>query len=148
MTAQRAAVVDHVTVAPPRRGRAAALPRDCVRIQGFGGETGSVFFVRYYADDVLVGIQWFQEGRRCIRALQSLVSHHFRLLGGRGPDDPALLFARKINNWDSRLEVLRWIVDTDELSVTMLPAKMRKLSRLMAEWPPSRTWAWELRFAS
>ena len=144
VTAHGAAAVDHVTVVPPRGGRAAALPRDCVRIQDVGGETGSEFFVRYYVDDgILVEIQWFPDGRRCIRAIQSLASDHFRLLGVRGPDDPALLSARKITSWDSRLEVLGWIVDTDELSVTMPPTKMQKLCRLMAEWPPSRTWAWE-----
>ena len=144
MSTQGAAAVAHVKVMPPRGGRAAALPRDCVRIQGWGGGTGSVFFVRYYADDgILVEVQLFQDGQRCIRALQSLAFDHFRLLGERGLDDPAPLSAQKITSWDSRLEVLGWIVDPDEMSVTMPPAKMQKLRRLMAEWPPSRKWAWE-----
>ena len=30
------------------------------------------FFVRYYVDDgILVEVQWFPGGRRCIRALQT-----------------------------------------------------------------------------
>lgn len=139
VSTQGAAAVAHVKVVPPRGGRAAALPSDCARVQGWSGRTGSVFFVRYYVDDgILVEVQWFQDGRRCIRALQSLASDHFRLLGERGLDDPALLSARKTTSWDSRMEVMGWIVDTDELSVTMPPAKMQTLRRLMAEWPPSR----------
>ena len=51
-------IVVHVKVVPPRGGRAAALPRDCVRAQRWGGGTGSVFFARYYVDDgILVKVQ-------------------------------------------------------------------------------------------
>ena len=68
---QGAAAVAHVKVVPP----SAALPRDCVRVQGWGDGTGNVFFVQYYVDDgILVEVQWFQDNRRCIRALQSLAS--------------------------------------------------------------------------
>ena len=88
------------------------MPRDyCARIQGVGGEPGSIFFVRHYVDDgILVEVQWFRDGRRCMRALRSLASDHFQLLGERGPDVLPLFSARKITNWKSRLEVLGWII--------------------------------------
>ena len=54
VTANEDGAVDHVTVVPPRGGRGAALLRDCVSIQGFGGETGGVFFVRYTMDDCIL----------------------------------------------------------------------------------------------
>ena len=85
-----------------------------------GGNTGGYFFVRYYVDDgILVEVQWWPDGRRCLRAVQSLTSDHFRLLGEREVSDPPLLSASKITDWDTRLEVLGWIIDTEALTVTL-----------------------------
>ena len=66
-----------------------------------------------------------------MRAVQSLASDHFRLLGVRGASDPPLLSASNITNWDTRLEVLGWLVDTEALTVTAPPHKRLKL-RLIA----------------
>ena len=76
-----------------------------------------------------------------MRAVQSLASHHFRLLGVRGASGPPLLSASKITNWDMRLEVLGWLVDTEAPTVTSPPHKRLKLRLLLAEWPPTRTYA-------
>ena len=60
---------------------------------------GVVFFVRYYVyDGILVEVQWWPDGRRCMRAVQSSASDHFRLLGVRGASDPPLFSASKITN--------------------------------------------------
>ena len=68
--------------------------------------------MRYYVDDgILVELQWWPDGRRCLRAVQSLASDHFRLLGERGVSDPPLLSTSKITDWDTRLELLGWIID-------------------------------------
>ena len=107
-----------------------------------GGFAGSAFFVRYYVDDgVLVEARFFQDGRRCRRAVQSLASDHFRLLGIRGPNDPPLLSKekKKNTNFTTRLEVLGWILDTQQLTVTMPPQKQQKLGRVLREWPAPRT---------
>ena len=70
--------------------------------------------MRYYVDDgILVEVQWWPDGRCCMRAVQSLASDHFRLLGVRGASDPPLLSASKIANWDMRLEVMGWLVGTE-----------------------------------
>ena len=116
-----------------------SLPRDCQPVPGVGGNTGSYFFARYYVDDgILVEVQWWPDGRRCMRAVQSLASDHFRLLGERGASDPPLLSAGKIMNWDTCLEVLGWIVNTESLTVTVPTPKRLKLRVLLSEWPPSR----------
>ena len=95
--------------------------------------------MRYYVDDgILVELQWWPDGRRCLRAVQSLASDHFRLLGERGVSDPPLLSTSKITDWDTRLEVLGWIIDTEALTVTLPSRKRLKLRSLLAEWPPSR----------
>ena len=62
------------------------------------------------------------------------------IVGRTGPRRFGVAIRTKITSWDSRLDVLGWIVDTDELSVTMPPANMQKLRRLMAEWPSSCKW--------
>lgn len=68
---------------------------------------------------ILVKIPLFPDGRKWIRALQSLASDDFHLLREQGPDDPALLSTWKKPSWDSRLEVLDWAVNANELSVTI-----------------------------
>ena len=125
---QGAAAVEHVCLAPLRGGSVTSLPRDCRTVSGSGGYAGSRFFVRDYVDDgILVEVQWWPDGRRCMRAVQSLASDHLRLLGVRGASDPPLLSASKITNWDTRLEVLGWLVDTEALTVTAPPHKRLKL---------------------
>ena len=52
--------------------------------------------------------------------------------------DPPLLSTSKITDWDTRLEVLGWIIDTEALTVTLPSRKRLKLRSLLAEWPPSR----------
>ena len=104
---QGAAAVEHVCLAPSWDKPVVSLPRDCKPVPGVGGNTGSYFFVRYYVNDgILVEVQLWPDGRRCMRAVQSLVSDHFRLLDDRGASVPPLLSAGKIMNWDTRLEVL------------------------------------------
>ena len=61
-----------------------------------GGNTENNLFVSYYADDgILIELQWWPDGRRCLRAVQSLASDRCRLLGERGVSDPPLLSAKK-----------------------------------------------------
>ena len=64
-------------------------------------------------------------------------SDHFRLLGDRGASDPPLLSAGKITNWDTRSEVLCWIIDTQSLTLTLPFPKRLKLRVILSEWPPS-----------
>ena len=131
--------VDHVHIVSPT-APAARLPRDCATIVKDSGLAGSAFFVRYYVDDgVLVEAKFFQDGRRCRRAVQSLASDHFRLLGTRGPNDPPLLSKEKNTDFNTRLEVLGWILDTQQLTVTMPAQKQQKLARVLGNWPATRT---------
>ena len=75
---QGAAAVEHVRLAPPRGSSVASLPHDCQTVSGGGGYAGSRFFVRYYVDNgILVEVQWWPDGRRCMRSVQSLMSDHF-----------------------------------------------------------------------
>ena len=139
---QGAAAVEHVRLASPREGSVTSLPGDCRTVSGSGGYAGSRFFVLYYVDDsILVEVQWWPDGRLCMRAVQSLASDHFRLLGVRGAPDPPLVSDSKFTNWDSRLEVLGWLVYTEALTVTATPHKRLKLRLLLAEWPSTRTYA-------
>ena len=64
--------------------------------------------------------------------MQSLASDHFRLLDEHGVSDPPLLSTSKITNWDTRLEVLDRIIDTEALTVTLPSRKRLKLRSLLA----------------
>ena len=98
--------------------------------------------MRYYADySILVEVQWWPDGRRCMGAVQSLASGHFRLLCVRGASDSPLLPVSKITNWNTRLEVLGWLVDREALTVTAPPHKRLILRLLVAECHSTRTYA-------
>lgn len=135
-----ASAVQHVRVVPPSAGsRVVPARSDCHTISSTGGFAGSPFFVRYYVDDgILTEGRFFSDGRRCLRAVRSLASGHFRLLGSRGPDHPPLLSSSKITNFKTCLEVLVWVLDTQRLTISMTPRKQQKLRLLLDQWPPSR----------
>ena len=62
----------------PRGGGIRSLPRDCRSASGSGGYAGSRFFVRSYVDyGILVEVQWWPDGHRCMRLVQLLASNHF-----------------------------------------------------------------------
>ena len=106
---------------------------------GTGGNTGSWRFGQYYVDDcILVELQWWPDGRRCQRVVQSLASNHFRLLGEGGVYDLPLISDLQITNWDTRLEVLGWIIDTETLTMTLPPHERGKLFERLAAWSASR----------
>ena len=65
------------------------------------------------------------------------MSDHFRSLGSRGPNDPPLL-DEKYSNFETRLEVFGWVLDTGKLTVSMNLRKLETLQRLLGEWPVSR----------
>ena len=140
VTDEGVAAVQHVKVIPSAAaGPAVPVPPDCLPIVGEGGYAGSRFFVRYYVDDgVLIEVRFFEDGRRCLKAIQSIASDHFRLLGVRGPSDPPLLAKSKLTDFSTRLEVLGWVLDTHELTLTLPERKHDKLRRVLDEWPPSR----------
>ena len=99
---QGAAAVEHVRLAPAWGGSVRPLPRDCRPVSGSGGYAGSFVLVRCYEDDgILVEVQWWPDGCRCVRAVQSLASGDLRLLGVRGASGPLPLSASKITNWDT-----------------------------------------------
>lgn len=135
-----AAAVQHVqVVSPPDEITAVPLPVDCQTIVGDGAFAGCPFFVRYYVDDgVLIEGRFFADGRRCLRAVRSLATDHFRLLGERGPADPPLLSRGKITDFATRLDVLGWTLDTQQLTITMTDTKQQKLGRILAAWPATR----------
>ena len=128
-----------IHMAPLRTGRVAQLPPDCKTVQGLGGGVGDPFFMCIYVDDsILVEVQYSPDGRRCLCASRSLISDHYRLLGERGVDDPPLLDAKKMSDWDTRLEVLGWVIDTESLTISLSEAKITKLQNLVLQWPRDR----------
>ena len=48
------------------------------------------------------------------------------------------LTVKNLTSWDTRLEVLGWIIDTEALTVTLPPHKREQLCALLAAWPASR----------
>lgn len=131
VTQEGSEAVKHVRIVPsPVDAPAADLPSGCQKVQGTGGFAGSPFFVRYYVDDgILVEVRFFADGRRCLHAVRSLASDHYRLLGNRGTNNPPLLSPAKITNFETRLEVLGWTLDTHELSIPMTPRKGAKTQK-------------------
>ena len=69
--------------------------------------------------------------------MQSTVSDHLRLLRRRGPNDPPLLSTKYITNFETRLEVLGWILETKKLTVSMTLCKLEMVQFLLGEWSVS-----------
>ena len=63
----------------------------------------------------------------------------FSLVGRRWRVQPSFVVRQQITNWDTRLKVLGWLVDTEALTVTAPAHKRLKLRLLLAEWPVTRT---------
>lgn len=59
-------------------------------------------------------------------------------MGERGPSDPLLLPAQNISSWAEISEALGSIVDTNSMTITLIPMKSAKLRAMLAERPPSR----------
>ena len=55
-----------------------------------------------------------------------------------GPSRPSALVATKNYEFATRLEVLGWILDTHELTVTLTLRKQQKSKGLLEAWPMSR----------
>ena len=81
----------HVVVRPPRELRAAALPPGYVALPGRGGWRGRFFLRAFLCGRWSVEMQRYPSGDRCLCALASIASNHFRLFGDRAPTDPPLL---------------------------------------------------------
>lgn len=87
--------------------RTVGLPSGRDQLPGADGGPGDVFFARYnVGNGILVEVQWFKDGRRCIRATQPLVLEYFRLLDDRGPRATSLLSSSKTSEWNVTIEVL------------------------------------------
>ena len=101
-----------------------------------GGDIDYNCFVRYYFDDrLMVEVQWYPSGIRCLTASASLASDHFRLFGERTSRDPPLLSAREASSWDTLLEVLGWEIDTAAMTISLPSAKFAKIREFLREWP-------------
>ena len=75
--------------APSHDQETMPIPSDFERVPGNGCDAGDPFFVRFYVDDgILVDARFFQDRRRLRRAIESVASDPFRLLGPRGPRPP------------------------------------------------------------
>ena len=130
----------HVEVTqPPATDRPNPLPRCCRVPPNPGGGIAAIFFVRYYVvDGLMVKVQRYPSGIRCLMASASLASDHLRLFGERSARDPPLLSARKVPSWDTRLGVLGWERDTIAMTISLPSSKLVKLCHLLREWPADR----------
>lgn len=126
----------HVKVIPSAAASPAVpVPLDCLPIAGEGGFAGSRFFVRYYVDDgVLSEVRFFEDGRRCLRAIQSIASGDLRLLGTRGSGDPPLLAHCKLTDFSTRRGVLGWLLDTHDLTITMTDRRHDTYLEFVGRW--------------
>ena len=97
--------------------------------------------MRYNVDDgIFVDLRYWPDGRRCLRAVRSLVSHHVWLLGERGVSDPPLLSAQKsltgTRNWRC------WVgpMTRRRLQLRCRPVKIRP--RKACRYPNWRSFGW------
>lgn len=74
----------HVSVGAAIGRETTPIPSNCERVRGAGGNCDDFFFVRFYVDGgILVEVRFFRDGRRLRRAVESLASDRFRVLGPR-----------------------------------------------------------------
>ena len=96
-------------------------------------------YVRTFVDDALfVELESFMRGRRCIRASQSFSSDSFRLFGSRSGGEPPLFAREKITSWDTRMEMLGWMIDTVAMTISVTQERVVQLRALLAQWPAER----------
>ena len=134
MTAQGRAATAHVVVRPAGVAeRPSPLSHACRVPPGAGGGMEDPSFVRFNVNDAIsVEVQRLTVGVRCLLASASLASDHFRLFSNRRETDPPLLAARKVTSWDTKLELLRWEIDTVVMTITLPPAKLAQLRHYCA----------------
>ncbi|CAB1102718.1 unnamed protein product [Ectocarpus sp. CCAP 1310/34] len=140
ITSEGRDATSHVCVEPRRenevRGR---LPPEYVFPRDSGGMIRNNFWVRTYVDDALfVELESFLEGRRCLRATRSFASDSFRLFGTRNSGEPPLFAREKTTSWDTRMEMLGWVIDTVALTISVSQEKVAKMRAMLAEWPVER----------
>lgn len=124
---------------PTRRGRARRVPGNCILVRGCGGGIADLFFVTLYVDDsIFVKVHFFRDDHRFLRASQSLISGHFRLLGERAGSAPPFFDERSLSEMGHTPRILGWVVDTEDLTTSHSDLKLEKLQRSMRDWPLER----------
>lgn len=127
----------HVCAEPPRenkvRGR---LPLDYVFPRGSWGLIGDNVWVRTYEDDALfVELESFLQGRRRLRSALSFASDSFRLVSNRNAGEPRTFATKKTTSWDTRMEMLGWVIDTVAMKISASQEKAANLRAMLMEWP-------------
>ena len=130
----------HVQIVPPRENEARGrLPPDCVSPPGIAGMLRHKCWVRTYVDDALfVELESFLKGRQCFRATRSFAYYSFRLFGCRNTGEPPLFAREKTTSWDTRMEMLGWMIDTESMTISVTQENVAQLRALSAEWPTDR----------
>ena len=140
VTAEGIEATRHVRVEPAREADVhAKLPPSCLIPPGQGGGFRGKYYVRTFVDDALfVELESLMRGRRCIRASQSFASDSFRLFGSRSGGEPPLFAREKITSWDTRMEMLGWMIDTVAMTISVTQERVVQLRALLAQWPAER----------
>ena len=89
-------------------------------------------------DALFVELESHLRGLRCLRASQSFASDSFRLFGSRSGGEPPLFAREKITSWDTRMEMLGWMIDTVAMTISVTQEKVEQLQALLAQWPVER----------
>ena len=136
VTAEGKEATSHANIEPPRAADIpATLPPNCLFPPGQGGGYYDPLYVRTFVDDAL-----FAElrGGRCLRASQSFASDSFRQFGSRSGGEPPLFARAKITSWDTRMEMLGWVIDTIAMTISVPQEKVAQLRVLLAQWLADR----------
>ena len=135
VTAEGIEATRHVRVEPAREADVhAKSPPSCLIPPGQEGGFRSKYYVRIFVDDALfVELESPMRGRRCIRALQSFASNSFRLFGSRNGGESPLFAREKITSWDTRMEMLGWMIDTVAMKISVTQEKVGQLRALLAQ---------------
>ena len=131
------AVTIHVRISSLGRSVEGESPFPCPRgtrfLPGTGGIDEVVFTWTYVGDAGSVKRQSPPSGERCSRASQSIGSDNGRLLGARQAGEPLLLSLGKVSSLHTRLEVLRWVIDTVSITISLPQTKLTQLRKLLAK---------------
>lgn len=97
------------------------------------------FDAEMYVDDMVTAeaCLWGNEERLLV-ATKSAVYDHLRMLGSSADNPVPVMSAKKLTNWTVAQEILGFVIDTQNMRISVPPRKIDEIRDLLRKWPMDR----------